>query len=201
MSCSDEKAPDTRKRERLVAGLKRAGGTDRVLRPEGRDQGRAVDAEARELLGRKLDEDLLVLRAEKLDLRHVRNLQQPRADVFDIVAQLAMGEAVRGEAVDQPEGVAEIVVEAGSDHSGRQRAAYVADVLANLIPDVRDVGGSRRPLQVDEDGGEAGFCVAAQKIETLGLLQLALDAFGDLLQRVVHRSRRARPPARSSSGR
>ena len=90
MSASEPKAPETRSENLLVAGLERAGRADRVLRPQRRDQGRAVDAEARQLLGRKLDEDLLVLRAEELDLRHVRNLQQPRADVLDIVAQLAM---------------------------------------------------------------------------------------------------------------
>ena len=59
-----------------------------------------------------------------------------------VVAQFAMGEAVGGEAVDQAEGVAEIVVEARSDDAGGQRAADVADVLAHLIPDVRHF---RRP--------------------------------------------------------
>ena len=59
----------------LVAGLERARGTDRVLGSQRRDQRRPIDAEARQLLGRKLDIDLLVLRAEELDLRHVRNLQ------------------------------------------------------------------------------------------------------------------------------
>ena len=97
--------------------------------------------------GRKLDEDLLVLRAEELDFRDVRNLQQPRADVLDIVAQLALVEAVGGKAVDQAIGVAEIIVEAGSDHAGRQRAADVADILAHLIPDVRHIRGFRRAFE------------------------------------------------------
>ena len=97
-----------------------------------------------------------------------------------------MGEAVGGEAVDQAERVAEVVVEAGSDHAGRQRAADVADVLAHLIPDVRHFGGFGRALQVDEDRRPAGDGVAAQEVETSRLLQLALEPFGDLLQRVVH---------------
>ena len=152
-------------RNRLVAGLELARGTDRVLRPERRDQRRPVDAEAGELRHRELDEDLLVLGADELDLRHVRNLQQARADVLDIVAQLAVGEAVGGEAVDQAEGVAEIVVEAGSDHAGGQRAADVADVLAHLIPDVRHFGGPRRAFQIDEDRRQARGGVAAQEVE------------------------------------
>ena len=43
------------------------------------------------------------------------DVQKLGADVLDIVAQFAMREAVRGEAVDDAEGVAELVVEAGSD--------------------------------------------------------------------------------------
>ena len=131
------------------------------------DQRRPVNAEAGEFLGRKLDIDLLVLRADEFDLRHVRNLQEARTDVLDVIAQFPVGEAVGGEAVDQPERVAEVIVEAGPDHAGRQRAADVADVLAHLIPDVRDFRGFRRPFQVDEDRGSAGDGVAAQEIETL----------------------------------
>ena len=188
-------------RKLLVAGLQRARGADRILRLQRGDQSRPVDAESGELLRRKLDENLLVLRAEDFDLRHVRNLQQARADVLDIVAQLAMGESVGGEAVDQSVGVAEVVVEAGTDDAGRQRVADVADVLANLIPDVGNLGGGRRSFQVDEDGRDAGTRVAAQKVEALGFLQFALEPFGDLLQACRRVSRRARRPARSSSGR
>ena len=68
-----------------------------------------------ELLGRELDEDLLVLRAEHLDLGDVGHLQQARARRLDVVAQLAEGEAVGGEAVDDAEGVAEVVVEERAD--------------------------------------------------------------------------------------
>ena len=106
-----ERAGDA-KRDPFVAGLHDAGRADGVLRLQRGDQVAAVDAQSCELLGRELDEDLLVLGADDLDLRHVGHAQQPRADVLDIVAQLAVGEAVGGEAVDDPEGVAELVVEA-----------------------------------------------------------------------------------------
>src|ERR1700683_197038 len=79
------------KQNLLVAGLERARRTDGVLGSERRDQRRPVDAESRQLLGRKLNVDLLVLGAEKLDLRHVRNLQETRADVLDVVAEFAVG--------------------------------------------------------------------------------------------------------------
>ena len=66
--------------------------------------------------------------------------------VLDIVAKLAVGETVGGEAVDDPEGVAELVVEAGPDDARRQGVADVADALANVIPDVGDLTGGRAAL-------------------------------------------------------
>src|SRR5215470_17402085 len=77
---------------------------------------------------------------EDLDTGNVGNVQQPRADVLDVVAQLAMSESLRGEAIDQPVGVAELVVEPRSDDAGRKRVTDIADALANLIPDVGNRG-------------------------------------------------------------
>ena len=155
MSCSDRNAPETRSDSVLVAGLDDAGRPHDVLRLQRGDQRRAVDAEAGELLHRELDEDPLVLRAQDLDLRDVGDLQQLRADVLDIVAQLAMREAVGREAVDDAEGVAELVVEAGPDDAGRQRVAHVADALAHVIPDVGHLVGGGAALQIDEDRRDA----------------------------------------------
>ena len=47
-----------------------------------------------------------------------------------------MGKSVAGKAVDDPESVAEIVIEARADDARRQRVAHIADVLANLVPGV-----------------------------------------------------------------
>ena len=104
--------------------------------------------EARQLLGRELDVDVFVLRAHDVDLGDVRQLQQARADVLDMVLQLAVGEAVRREAVDDAVGVAELVVEAGPDDALRQGVADVVDLLADLVPDVRD----RRPAASSPSG-------------------------------------------------
>ena len=126
MSCSDRNAPETRTRIFSSAGLHHARGRDGVLGLQRGDQRGAVDPEARQLLGRELDVDALVLRAEDVDLGDVRQLQQLLADVVDVVPQLPVGEAVRGEAVDDAVGVAELVVEAGADDALRQRVADVA---------------------------------------------------------------------------
>ncbi len=123
MSCSDSNEPETRMRDRLVPGLDDAGRPDHVLGLQGGQQGAPVDAEARQLPHRELDEDHLVLGTQDLDLRDVGHLEQLRARVLDIVAQLALGEPVGGEAVDDAECVAEPVVEERPDHAGGQRWA------------------------------------------------------------------------------
>ena len=114
-------------------------------------------------------------------------MQQLRAHLLDVVAQLTVAEAVGGKAVDRAEGVAEVVVEARTDDAGRQGMADVADALAHVIPDVRDFTRGRAALQVDEDGGHACAREAAQEVELRRLLQLALEPLGDLLDRVLDR--------------
>jgi hypothetical protein len=91
----------------------------------------------------EFNKDLLVLGAKDLDFGDVRNMQQPRADILGIVAQLAMGEPLRREAVDQPVGIAEVIVKTRPDNASRKRVTDVANAFANPIPDVRNVGRSR----------------------------------------------------------
>ena len=187
MSCSDRNAPETRTRIFSSPGLHHALRRDGVLGGEGGDQRGAVDPEAGELLGRELHIDALVLRPEDVDLRDVRQFEELLADVVDSVPELAMGEPVGGEAIDDAIGVAELVVEAGADDALRQVVPDVVDLLAHLIPDVRNLGRGRRILQVDEHRGLPGGRVAFQIVEVRRLLELALEAVGDLLERVADR--------------
>ena len=98
------------------------------------------------------------------------------------VARLARREAVIGDAVDDAEDVAELVVEEGPDHALRQRRLYVADLLADLVPDVVEVALGRRFLEVDENGRLAGLGVALDVIEVRGFLELLLEPVGHLLE-------------------
>ena len=66
-------------------GLHHALRGDGVLGVEGGNQRGAVDPEARQLLGRELHIDALVLRPENVDLRDVRQLKEPLSDVVHIV--------------------------------------------------------------------------------------------------------------------
>ena len=92
--------------------------------------------ETGELLHREFDKYLFVLSTEDLDLRDVRHLHQPRADILDVVTELAMGESVCGEAINDSENIAEFVVEPRADDAVRQSVAHIADTFANVIPDV-----------------------------------------------------------------
>ena len=111
--------------------------------------------------------------------------------VVDVVAQLALGEAVGGEAVDDAVGVAELVVEVGAD---RRPAAACSRMSRTFLRTWYQMSGTsarrRRVLQVDEDRGPAGAGVALQVVEARRLLQLALEAVGDLLERVLDRGAR-----------
>src|SRR5262245_10833071 len=98
-----------------------------------------------------------------------------------------MREAVGREAVDDAEGVAELVVEEWPDDARRQGVAQVADLLANLVPEVRHLRGWGVAAQADEDRGLAGGREAAQEVEVRNLLEPALEPLGDLQQRVVER--------------
>ena len=165
-----ERAGDAEEYAFLV-GLNDAGRSHEVLRLQRGDDGRVIEPEAREPFGRELDVDLLVLRAQHVDLRDVLHLQQARARVLDGIAQFAKRETVGGERVDDAERVAEIVVEEGPDDAGGEGPADVADVLADLVPDVRNRGRRRRLLEVDEDRRLPGRRVAADPVQVVGLLQ------------------------------
>ena len=178
-------------REPLAVGAHDARRPHHVLRREPGEDRRLVEAEAREALGLELEEDLLVLRAEQVHLRDVRHLQQLGAHLLDVVAQLTLREAVGREAVDDAEGVAEVVVEERPEHAARQGVAHVADALAHVVPEVGHDRGVGRPFEVHEDARHARAGEAAQEVDVGDFLQRALEPLGHLLDLLVER--RARP--------
>ena len=123
----------------LVPGLHDAGWDDGVLSLQRSDQCRAVDSEARELFGRELHVKTLILGPEDVDLGDVRQLEELLADLVHIVPQLPVCESVRSEPVDNAVGIAELIIEPGPDDALRQGVADIAHLLADLIPDVRDL--------------------------------------------------------------
>ena len=191
MSFSDLNAPLTRRYDLLRLGVDGTGRDHDVLRLQRRRQRGGGETVAGQLGGRELNIDALGLGADQVHLGDIRHLQQPRADILDIVAQLAIGESVRGKAIDDAVGVAELVVGDRADHPRRQRQLDVLHLLANLVPGVRHLLRPGRSLQIHEDRRLARPGVALQVVEVRRFLQLALDPLGDLKQRIVQR--RARP--------
>src|SRR5215475_5633882 len=96
-----------------------------------------------------------------------------------------MREALRDKAIDDAECIAELVVEAGSDHACRQGVPNIADALADMIPDVGNLSSPGVALQVDKDCRDAGAREAAQEVEFRCFLQLAFEPLGHLLECVV----------------
>jgi hypothetical protein len=161
-------------------GLEAARGGDRVLLLQRREDFGGGHAEGRELGVGELHVDLLVLLADQVDLGHVLHPQQLVADTIGGLLQLRIAEAVAGERVDVAEGVAELVVEERPGDARWQRAAHVAHLLAHLVPGVADFLGARRVLDEHEHHRFARLRIAAQEVEARRLLQLALDAVGQL---------------------
>jgi hypothetical protein len=172
-------------RDGLVAGAKDARRADDVLGAQRGDQGAGIEPQPGEPLGREIDIDDFVLGSEDVDLGDVGDREELRTGVLHGVAQFAMREAIGGEGVDDSEGVAELVVEKGSDDPLRQGVAHVADLFAHLVPAVRNVPSLRAPDQIDENGGGAGTGEAAQVVEIRNLLQGAFETLGDLRDGLV----------------
>ena len=115
MSCSDRNAPETRTRIFSSPVCTTPAGVTAFWACSAAISVGAVDPQARQLLGREFNINALVLGAENVDLGNVRQLEELLADVNDVIPQLPVCESVRGEAVDDAVGVAELVVEAGAD--------------------------------------------------------------------------------------
>ena len=100
----------------LRVGGDGAGRDHDVLRVQRRHQRGGGETVAGQLGGRELNVDALGLGADQVHFGDIGHLQQPRADILHIVAQLAIGEAVCGKAIDDAVGVAELVVGDRADH-------------------------------------------------------------------------------------
>ena len=158
---------------------------------QGAHQRVAIDDEAGCLLRRDLEIEALVLRADDIDLVDIRHQQQAGAHALHVVAQLAMREAVGHDAIDDRVGVAELVVEGRADDPLRQRPADVVDLLADLVPDIRNILWRNAPLQSHSDRCASRHRIAGDVVHIRRFLDLLFDLLGDLKKGVG--DRRARP--------
>ena len=141
-----------------------------------------VELEIGELLGREVQIDLLVLISIDFDLADIGRTQELGPSCLGEVARFARRETVISDAIDDSEHIAELVVEERPDDALRKRRLYVADLLANLIPNVIDLALGRRFFEVDKDGCLARFGVTLDVVEVRGLFELLFEAVGHLLE-------------------
>src|SRR5215472_5433750 len=174
----------------LETGLDNAGRGDRILLLQTRDDRVAADTHPRQLVGVEFEIELLVLSADQLRFRGILDRQYLCADTFDVVAQFSVRKPIGRESVDNAENVAELVIETRPQHAVRQRRLYVGDLLANLVPDVRDRLFRRIVEDVDINRRDAGLGFALQVVQRWRFLQLLLDTVGNLQHRIVDRGAR-----------
>ena len=140
---------------------------------------------------RDLDKELFVLSAEQINFAHARHTQEDVARIPREVPQLRISEAFAGESVKRDVGIAELIVEEWSQHTGRQGALDIANLLAHLIKCVAHLPPAGFALEVHEDYGASRVRVGLHIIELRRLLDLALDLVDHLLLHFM--DRRARP--------
>src|SRR5207237_423201 len=172
-------------REFFLLGLHDPGRRHSVLLAQALNDLVTVDAESGELTGIEFEVEFLVLGAEQLRLCRILYGEDFGTDVFNIITQLAVREAIGGERVDNAEDVAELVIEIGSDDPLRQCPFDVGDLLAYLVPDIRDLVLWRIVEYVDIDRRYTGLGLALEVVQPRRLLQFLFDPVGDLQHRVV----------------
>ena len=129
---------------------------------------------------REFDVDLLVLRAVEVDLGDVLDLEQALAERLGDLLHLRVVGAVGREHVENRIDVAIFVIDRRTDQSGRQIVLDVADLLAQLIEQLRHVAGRRVVLESDLHRREGRLGVGRHLVEVGQLLKLLLDRIGDL---------------------
>ena len=99
----------------------------------------AADAQRGQLVRRKFHIIHLVLLADGGSLGNVLHMQQLAADIFNIILQLTMREAVCSKGVDDAVGVAKFVIKKRALRFGGHILPDVTHFFAHLIPDVGHV--------------------------------------------------------------
>ena len=134
--------------------------------------------------GREGQVDLLFLVAVDLDLAGVRRRQERRLRGLGEVARLPPGVAVEGDAVDDAEDVAILVVEERPDGALRQLVLDIGTFLRTSYQALGYGRGRRRIEELDVDQRLARRRVALDDVDIGRLLELLLDGVGELVHGV-----------------
>src|SRR6267378_4742509 len=133
---------------------------------------------------RKFNVDFLVLCAKEIYFRNIVDGEKLGARTLHIIVEFPLCEAIRSECVNTAIGLAELVVEERADNALRKVLPDVADLLADLIPNVGHIPALHRAFEGNENRRRAGNCIALDVVETGSLLEFLLHPIRDLLERV-----------------
>ena len=164
----------------VAGGLEEARLGHRVLRLQCLLHRAHGNAQGRQLGVGQLHPDFLVLDAHQLHLAGVLHALKGELQALGVVLHQRVVETGPGERVDVAEGGAELVIEERPLGVRGQGVLDVANLLAHLVPEIRDfrgvhvVAGHEQHLRLAGPGERGDAVVVA------GLHQLLLDALGDL---------------------
>ena len=144
-------APAHPQLQALAGRLEEACGADRVLFLQGLLHSLQWHAEGGQLEVGQLDPDFFILQADQLDLAHILDPLQLDLDAVGVVLEHCVVEAFAGQRIDIAEGGAEFVVEEWALDLRWQGVANVRDLLADLVPQLRDVLGMQRVARHEGD--------------------------------------------------
>ncbi len=141
-----------------------------------------INPQRREFARGEIQVNHFVLLADHLDLAQPRHRTDLGTYLFHVVAQLAHRQAIASKGVHRTEHVTELIVERRPLQTLGECAANIVDLLAHLVPDLRDGLGAGGVLEKHEYRGFARPRVAFHVVEGVEFFEFFLDAVGDLLE-------------------
>ncbi|MNJ30210.1 hypothetical protein D3C77_248060 [compost metagenome] len=172
-------------RNPLGPGFDDPGRGHRVLGLQGLQHLTLVDTEGRQFARGEVQVQHFILGADHLHLAQVGHLADLGTHLLDVVAQLSHAQTVGGKGIDRAEYITELIVERRPLDALGELAADVLDLLAHLVPDLRNVLGLGGVAQVDVDRRFTRAGVALHIVERIQFFELFLDAVSDLVEGFV----------------
>ena len=169
-------------RNPLRPSLDHPGRRYRILRLQALHDLALINPQCREFARGEIQVDHFVLLADHFDLAQPRYRTDFGAHLLHVITQLTHRQAIAGKGIHRAEHVTEFIVERRPLQTLGEGAADVVDLLANLVPDLRDGLGAGGVLEEHEHRGLARPGVAFHVVEGVEFLEFFLDAVGDLLE-------------------
>ena len=91
-----------------------------------------------------------------------------------------MGDAVAGERINRPEHVTKFIIEKRPESIRRQTRTNIADLFANLVPDLSDLSLGRRVLELENNQRLTGLGITPGESKVRDFLELFFQSISNL---------------------